>query len=124
MLFGKKLSQKTMGVLIALLSFVLSNVGLDMIIKMAIPILCFLYPVMIALALLNVFGFGGNKRVFRCTMWIVTLFAIFEGLKAAAIPVPMESILASVPLYTAGFGWFTVAVMGAAVGVIWDRMKG
>ena len=123
-LFGKKLSQKTMGVLIALLSFVLSNVGLDMIIKMAIPVLCFLYPVMIALALLNVFGFGGNKRVFRCTMWIVTLFAIFEGLKAAAIPVPMESILASVPLYTAGFGWFTVAVMGAAVGVIWDRMKG
>lgn len=123
-LFGKKLSQKTMGVLIALLSFVLSNVGLDMIIKMAIPVLCFLYPVMIALALLNVFGFGGNKRVFRCTMWIVTLFAIFEGLKAAAIPVPMESILASVPLYTAGFGWFTVAVMGAGVGVIWDRMKG
>lgn len=123
-LFGKKLSQKTMGVLIALLSFVLSNVGLDMIIKMAIPVLCFLYPVMIALALLNVFGFGGNKRVFRCTMWIVTLFAIFEGLKAAAIPVPMESILASVPLYTAGFGWFTVAVMGAGVGVIWDHMKG
>ena len=94
-----------------------------MIIKMAIPILCFLYPVMIALALLNVFGFGGNKKVFRCTMWIVTLFAIVEGLKAAAIPVPMESILASVPLYNEGFGWFTVAVMGAAVGVIWDKME-
>ena len=63
----------------ALLSFLLSNFGLDMIIKMAIPVLCFLYPVMIALALLNVFGFGGNKRVFRCTMWIVTLFAVVEG---------------------------------------------
>jgi LIVCS family branched-chain amino acid:cation transporter len=124
LLFNKKLSKQTFGILIALLSFSLSNFGLDMIIKMAIPILCFLYPVMIALALLNVFGFGGNKRVFRCTMWIVTLFAIVEGLKAAAIPVPMESILSSVPLYDEGFGWFTTAVMGAAVGVIWDRMKG
>ena len=122
-LFNQKLSKKTMGFLVALLSFLLSNFGLDMIIKMAIPVLCFLYPVMIALALLNVFGFGGNKRVFRCTMWIVTLFAVVEGLKAAAIPVPMESILASVPLYTEGFGWFTVAVIGAAVGVIWDKMK-
>lgn len=122
-LFNQKLSKKTMGFLVALLSFLISNFGLDMIIKMAIPVLCFLYPVMIALALLNVFGFGGNKRVFRCTMWIVTLFAVVEGLKAAAIPVPMESILASVPLYTEGFGWFTVAVIGAAVGVIWDKMK-
>ena len=122
-LFNQKLSKKTMGFLVALLSFLLSNFGLDMIIKMAIPVLCFLYPVMIALALLNVFGFGGNKRVFRCTMWIVTLFAVVEGLKAASIPVPMESILASVPLYTEGFGWFTVAVIGAAVGVIWDKMK-
>ena len=117
------LSKKAFGILIALISFSLSNFGLDMIIKMAIPILCFLYPVMIALAMLNVFGFGGNKRVFRCTMWIVTLFAIVEGLKAAAIPVPMEDILTLVPLYSDGFGWFTVAVMGAAVGVIWDKMK-
>jgi LIVCS family branched-chain amino acid:cation transporter len=122
-LFNGMLSKKAFGILIALISFSLSNFGLDMIIKMAIPILCFLYPVMIALAMLNVFGFGGNKRVFRCTMWIVTLFAIVEGLKAAAIPVPMEDILTLVPLYSDGFGWFTVAVMGAAVGVIWDKMK-
>ena len=122
-LFNGRLSKKTFGILIALLSFILSNFGLDMIIKMAIPILCFLYPVMIALALLNVFGFGGNKRVFRCTMWIVTLFAIVEGLKAAAIPVPMESMLSIVPLYAEGFGWFTVAVMGAAAGVIWDKLE-
>jgi LIVCS family branched-chain amino acid:cation transporter len=46
-----------------------------------------------------------------------------EGLKAAAIPVPMEDILTLVPLYSDGFGWFTVAVMGAAIGVIWDKMK-
>ena len=122
-LFAGRLSKQTLGILIALLSFSLSNFGLDRIIKMAIPILCFLYPVMIALALLNVFGFGGNKRVFRCTMWIVTLFAIFEGMKAASIPVPMENMLTIVPLYAEGFGWFTVAVMGAAAGVIWDRMK-
>ncbi|MBO5637590.1 MAG: branched-chain amino acid transport system II carrier protein [Acidaminococcaceae bacterium] len=122
-LFAGRLSKQTLGILIALLSFSLSNFGLDRIIKMAIPILCFLYPVMIALALLNVFGFGGNKRVFRCTMWIVTLFAIFEGMKAASIPVPMENMLTIVPLYAEGFGWFTVAVMGAAAGVLWDRMK-
>ncbi|MBQ8920228.1 MAG: branched-chain amino acid transport system II carrier protein [Acidaminococcaceae bacterium] len=122
-LFNGRLSKKLLGVLIALLSFSLSNFGLDMIIKMAIPILCFLYPVMIALAMLNVFGFGGNKRVFRCTMWIVTLFAVFEGMKAASVPVPMEEMLRLVPLYSEGFGWFTVAVMGAATGIIWDKLK-
>ena len=41
-LFNQKLSKKAMGFLVALLSFLLSNFGLDMIIKMAIPVLCFL----------------------------------------------------------------------------------
>jgi len=123
-LFNGIFSEKVLGFFIAMLSFLLSNFGLDTIIKMAVPILCFLYPVMIALAFLNVFGFGGNKKVFRSTMWIVTLFAIVEGLKAAAIPIPMEGLLAAVPLYKAGFAWFTVAVMGVTAGVIWDRMSG
>ena len=56
-------------------------------------------------------------------MWIVTMFAVFEGMKAASVPVPMEEMLRLVPLYSEGFGWFTVAVMGAATGVIWDKLK-
>ena len=56
-------------------------------------------------------------------MWIVTLFALFDGLKVASIHLPIESMLNIVPLYEDGFGWFTVAVMGTAIGVIWDHMK-
>ena len=122
-LFDRKLSKKTWALSLTLACFFLSNFGLDTIIKMAIPLLYFLYPIIIALAMLNAFGFGGNKRVFRCTMWIVTLFAIVDGLKAASVAIPMESYLSSVPLYEDGFGWFTVALVGAMVGVIWDHMK-
>lgn len=122
-LFDHRLSKKTWAILLTVTCFFLSNFGLDAIIRMAIPLLCFLYPIVIALAMLNAFGFGGNKRVFRCTMWIVTLFAIVDGLKAAAVTIPMENYLFSIPLYEDGFGWFTVALLGTMAGVIWDHMK-
>lgn len=122
-LFDHKLSKDVWAITLVIVSFLISNFGLDSIIKMAIPLLVFLYPIIIALTLLNTFGFAGNKRVFRCTMWIVTLFALFDGLKVASIHLPIESMLNIVPLYEDGFGWFTVAVMGTAIGVIWDHMK-
>ena len=87
--------------------------------------LCFLYPIIIALSLLNVCGFTGNKRVFRCTMWIVTVASVFEGLKAANVQIPatMQDSLAVIPLYSDGFGWLTIAIVGAVVGILFDHYK-
>ena len=91
----------------------------------AIPVLCFLYPIVIALSLLHLCGFTGNKRVFRCTMWIVTVASVFEGLKAAHVEIPasVHQTLSIIPLYADGFGWLTIAIFGAVVGVLYDTYK-
>ena len=124
-LFNHRISQKRMAFWIALASLGISNFGLTSIILGAIPVLCFLYPIVIALSLLNVCGFTGNKRVFRCTMWIVTVASVFEGLKAANVQIPatMQDSLAVIPLYSDGFGWLTIAIVGAVVGILFDHYK-
>lgn len=55
-------------VAICVFSFAVSNVGLTNIISFSIPILCALYPIIIALVLLGVTSklFHGDKRVYRC----------------------------------------------------------
>ena len=124
-LFNHRISQKRMAFWIALASLGISNFGLTSIILGAIPVLCFLYPIVIALSLLNVCGFTGNKRVFRCTMWIVTVASVFEGLKAADVRIPatVQDTLSIIPLYSDGFGWLTIAIAGAVAGVLFDRYK-
>jgi len=58
-------------VAICVFSFAVSNVGLTNIISFSIPILCALYPIIIALVLLGVTSklFHGDKRVYRCCLF-------------------------------------------------------
>ncbi|XOQ52518.1 MAG: Branched-chain amino acid transport system carrier protein [Succiniclasticum sp.] len=124
-LFNHKVSQKRLALYITAASLIISNFGLTSIVMGAIPVLCFLYPIIIALSLLHVCGFTGNKRVFRCTMWIVTVASVFEGIKAAHVEIPasLGQTLSGIPLYDEGFGWLTIAIFGAVVGVLFDSYK-
>lgn len=124
-LFQHKVSQKRLALAITAASLLISNFGLTSIVMGAIPVLCFLYPIVIALSLLHLCGFTGNKRVFRCTMWIVTVASVFEGLKAAHVEIPasVHQTLSIIPLYADGFGWLTIAIFGAVVGVLYDTYK-
>lgn len=118
-----KISYQRFVAIICLFSFCVSNVGLNNIIVFSIPVLCMLYPITIALVILNVGNgiFQRNKHIFRACLTLTTIFAIFDGLRAAGIDTgAANTFLASViPLYDIGFGWITPCFGGIVLGFIW-----
>ena len=108
---------------ICLFSFAVSNIGLSNIITFSIPVLCMMYPITIALVILNVGKdiFKRDKRIFRACLILTTIFAIFDGLRAAGIDTgAANTFLASiVPLYDIGFGWITPCFGGILLGFVW-----
>ena len=108
---------------ICLFSFAVSNIGLSNIITVSIPVLCMMYPITIALVILNVGKdiFKRDKRIFRACLILTTIFAIFDGLRAAGIDTgAANTFLASiVPLYDIGFGWITPCFGGILLGFVW-----
>ena len=108
---------------ICLFSFAVSNIGLSNIITFSIPVLCMLYPITIALVILNVGKdiFKRDKHIFRACLILTTIFAIFDGLRAAGIDTgAANTFLASiVPLYDIGFGWITPCFGGILLGFVW-----
>lgn len=120
---GERVQYQRFVLLICAFSFAVSNVGLTNIISFSIPVLCALYPIVIALVLLGVSSklFNADQRVYRCCLFLTTIFAILDGLKAAGIKLPaLETVLGStIPLYAEGFGWIVPALIGVSIGLIW-----
>lgn len=111
---------------ICMFSFVISNFGLDNIIKISIPVLCMLYPITIVLVLLNL-GSGIFKRdpkIFRPAMAFTTIFAIVDGLRTLGMTGEgLNSFFAQyIPLYSIGFGWVAPCIAGILVGFIWKAV--
>lgn len=123
-MFPKTANYRAFAIAIVLFSFAVSNVGLDNIISYAVPVLCFLYPIMIVLALLNILGsiFNDNKLVYRFSIFPVILSTFVDVGRTFGLNVPGQDFLtAYVPLYSNGFGWLSLGVIGAIVGYIVSR---
>lgn len=107
---------------ICLFSFAVANIGLTSIIKLSIPVIYFLYPIIIAIIILNVFEtvFKRNSTIFRCCISLTTVFAFGDGLKAAGLMSEALNQLLSnyLPFYDLGFGWFCPSVLGLAIGLL------
>lgn len=109
---------------ITLFSLVISNFGLNNIIKFSLPIICLLYPIVIAIVLLNVGRpiFHDNKAVFRSCLTLTTIFAIFDGLRAGGFQIQaVDQVLSAyLPLFSIGFGWVLPCFGGMLIGYIYS----
>ena len=101
-------------------SFVASNIGLTQIISLSVPFLVAIYPLVIVFVVLSLFdGFiGGRYAVYRLAVGVTMFFAVLDGLAAAGIKFPAltEMLVAYVPFYAIGMGWFVPALAAAALG--------
>lgn len=123
-MFPKVGNYRAFAIAIVLFSFAVSNVGLSNIISYAVPVLCFLYPIMIVLALLNISGslFNDNKLVYRFSIVPVIISTFIDVGRAFGFNVPGQELLAAVvPFYSSGFGWLSIGVIGAVIGFIVSR---
>ena len=131
-MFPKFLSKTQWAIVFTVFSFVVSNFGLDAIIKYSIPVLMFLYPLTISLILLALFGkfFNFDRKVFMATTTF-NLVAAFIDFVIALPPeitdpakVEMLRDFASkyFPLFNLGLGWVIPTLTGLVVGLVWREI--
>lgn len=115
-----KISYKLWAFIFAFVSMVISNVGLDMILKISIPILNFLYPlsiVLIALAFLD--------KWLKPFPYIYQLTMLFTGIGSILGILPSLGLnmnwLSMIPLYNISLGWVVFSLIGLCLGVVLRR---
>lgn len=117
---SEKISYKAAVTAMCLFSLCVANFGLTAIIKLSIPVIYFLYPILIALVLLNVGRalVKNDSRVFKWCVGLTTVFALLDGIKAAGLmSATADSFLAAyIPMYTIGFGWLCPCLLGLVIG--------
>ena len=105
--------------LFALVSLVVSNIGLNRILEVSVPVLNAIYPVAIVLILLS-FGFRDGRKwraVYGCSIGLTGIVSVLLSLNQAGLGF-LNAGLSRLPLYNMGLGWIGPAVAGMAVGAL------
>lgn len=122
-LSGKQVLYQRFCLYICLFSLVVANFGLNNIIKFSIPVICMLYPIVIAIMILNVGQsiFKRDKAIFRICLTLTTIFAIFDGLRAGGFDLrSLDSFLTQyLPFFDVGFGWLLPCFGGIVLGFVY-----
>lgn len=107
-------------------SFFVALFGLTTIIKAAIPVLMFLYPLTISLVILTFTNsiFGGYRSVYRTVTLCTLLPSLYDGLHTAGIPLgSLDTFMASLPLAGYGLSWVSFCIAGLVIGMILSRFQ-
>jgi LIVCS family branched-chain amino acid:cation transporter len=126
-MFPNSISYKKYAIAFTLFSFVIANFGLSNLIKFSIPVLMFLYPLVITLILLSILAPFIKKQsyVYKWTTGLTVIAAIFDFLKA--LPESLQGSVATnlvsfaatyLPGFNYGFGWILPALCGFVIGMI------
>ena len=116
-------SYKTYAVIFCVISYLVGLFGLKTIIVSTIPVLMFIYPLLVALICLIFLDkfFGGRQCVYAWTIAFTFVMATINLLETAGVNLgSFETMLQTyVPLYTFGMGWIPFAAVGFVIGLIW-----
>ncbi|WP_077620822.1 branched-chain amino acid transport system II carrier protein [Bacillus sinesaloumensis] len=115
-----KVSYKTVVLLVTLVGFTLSNLGLAQILKVSVPFLVMTYPLLIVLVVLTFFSryFKNVKAVYGSAMLFTGVFALLSGLNAFGLDLgPLQSLKDTLPLAAVGLEWVVPALIGSVLGL-------
>ena len=128
--FPKTVSYRIYAIGFTLISFLLSNFGLDRILKYSLPALLFLYPITIVFVLLLLVGsfVGENKIIYQSTI-IATIIAAFMDIFSkpsytfmhSAFTDGVVNLYQKLPMYEIGFAWVIFSVIGLISGFILSK---
>ena len=126
-MFPRLCSYKVYAIVFSVFSFAVSNVGLSAIIKISLPVLMLLYPMIIVLILLCLLGrlFDYRKCVFLSTMSLTIFAAVLDLI--LHLPETVQSVMpfgrhlmglgAILPLAALRMGWIVPAILGFVIGL-------
>lgn len=116
-------SYKTYAVIFCVISYLVGLFGLKTIIVSTIPVLMFIYPLLVALICLIFLDkfFGGRQCVYAWTIAFTFVMATINLLETAGVDLgSFETMLQTyVPLHTFGMGWIPFTAVGFVIGLIW-----
>jgi LIVCS family branched-chain amino acid:cation transporter len=120
------LSYRTLVLLLALFSLLVSNLGLTKLIAFSIPVLTAIYPPCIVLVALSFCGglWHSQSRILGPVMLVSLLFGLIDAIKGAGFSQWLPSYLLDLPLSEQGLAWLVPSVATLAVAVLIDRMMG
>ena len=119
-MFTKGEHYKAWAIGFCVFSFGVANFGLNTIITYAIPVLMFIYPLVITLILLSIFGgaFDHDPIVYRCVTVFTLIAAVFDFFNSLGVTAVANVGKAILPFFSLGFGWLVPALIGLVLGLI------
>ena len=109
-----------------LFSALFAGIGVDGIIRLAVPILVVIYPLVIVLMFMNLFSpvFNDSCRyAYMAALAGTLLVSLYDGFSAIGVTFPLwEDIISLIPLVANGFGWLMAATLGFVIGLVVDRI--
>lgn len=119
-LANDKISYGVFVVVICVSSAVISNLGLDMIIAIATPVLDIVYPPMLVLILLSWFGDKLHKSVYVSSVAGSLIASVLATAELYGMNIP---VIDSLPLASLGLGWLTPAAVFGLVAYLVSKVK-
>lgn len=113
-------SYKSIVLAVTLVGFLLSNLGLNQILKVSVPFLVTAYPLTIVLIILTFFSkfFKDTKKVYRSAMLFTGVFAVISGLNAFGLDLgPIQKMKDILPFSSVGLEWIMPALIGTGIGI-------
>ncbi|HZH59934.1 MAG TPA: branched-chain amino acid transport system II carrier protein [Metabacillus sp.] len=111
-----KLSYKKWAVILAVLSLLVANLGLNQILSISVPILGAIYPIAVVLILLGLAGNRVSHSVYLVATIFTAVFSITETVNTTFLNGMLNDILGMIPLYEQGVGWILPAIVGVIIG--------
>ena len=122
-----RISYRWWAVFFAVVSMAVSNAGLNMILKVSVPVLNAIYPVAIVLILLSFCQkwLEGLRYVYPVAILFTGVSSVLSALRGASLlPSGVAELLVKAPLASMGLGWVIPAVLGAAIGILLSLVLG
>src|SRR5699024_1918155 len=107
-------SYKVYATIFVLIGLIVSNLGLDIILDIATPLLVFIYPIAIVLILLSLLQqvFGASPLMYRLPVAITAVYAFYEVFASLSFEIGwLKQAIGFVPFFEEGLGWVVPAVL-------------
>lgn len=121
----KKISYKYFTIIITFISFLISNLTLDYILKISVPILNIIYPTSILLILLGLYDkfIKNNKFIYPLVIYSSLFISFIFVLNIDFL----NNIFNYLPLYKEGYGWVLVSlvmiILSFIINLIYIRIR-
>lgn len=121
----KKVSYKKWVIIITIVSFLICNLGLNLILSISVPILNVIYPVSIVLIVLGLFDkfYKDNKYTYKLCVYSTFVVSILYSLSQIINLGVVNVVLSYIPLYSKGFGWVSVVIIAFISSIIFYNSK-